>query len=105
MWLLWVPFLLVFRSSWCGFEVSISVLVYMLLRPLLSSLSAFRDAIVWAVWSGKMPLADTPAVLNLLDAPVGVDPALHIVWVRFRMMRRYLAYCPDENPGFSGCWI
>ena len=74
------------------------MLVYMLLRPLLSSLSAFRDAIVWAVWSSKMPLADTPAVLNLLDAPVGVDPALHIVWVRFRMMRRYLAYCPDEKP-------
>ena len=29
-----------------------------------------------------MPLANTPAVLNLLDGPVGVDPALHIVWVR-----------------------
>ena len=41
------------------------------------------------VWSSKMPLASTPAVLNLLDGPVGVDPALEIVWVRFRMMRRY----------------
>ena len=46
-----------------------------------------------------MPLADTPAVLNLLDGSVGVDPALHIVWVRFRMMCRYLAYCPEEEPG------
>ena len=63
-----------------------------------SSLSAFRTAIVRAVWSSEMPLASTPAVLNLLDGPVGVDPALHIVWVRFRMMRRYLAYCPDEEP-------
>ena len=63
-----------------------------------SSLSAFRDAIVWAVWSSKMPLADTPAVLNLLDGPVCVDPALHIVCVRFRMMRWHLAYCPDEKP-------
>ena len=49
-----------------------------------SSLSAFRAAIVRAVWSGKMPLASTPAVLNLLDGPVGVDPALHIICVRFR---------------------
>ena len=63
-----------------------------------SLLSAFSAAIVRAVWSSKMPLADTPAVLNLLDGPVGVDPALHIIWVRFRMMRRYLAYCPDEEP-------
>ena len=48
-----------------------------------SSLSAFRAAIVRAVWSSKMPLAHTPAVLNLLDGPVGVPPALHIVWSGF----------------------
>ena len=63
-----------------------------------SSLSAFRAAIVRAVWSSKIPLANTPAVLSLLDGPVGVDPALHIIFVRFRMMRRHLAYCPDEEP-------
>ena len=62
-----------------------------------SSISAFRAAIVRAVWSSKMPLADAPAILNLLDGPVGVDPAFHIVWSRFRMMRRYLAYNPDEE--------
>ena len=56
----------------------------------------FGAAIVRAVWSSKMPLANTPAVLNLLDGPVGVDPAFHIVWSRFRMMRRYLSYCPEE---------
>ena len=61
-------------------------------------MSAFRAAIVRAVWSSKMPLADAPAVLNLLLGPVGVDPAFHIVWSRFRMMRRYLAYCPEEEP-------
>ena len=44
-----------------------------------------------------MPLASAPAILNLLDGPVVVDPAFHIVWSRFRMMRRYLAYCPDEE--------
>ena len=53
-----------------------------------SSISAFRTAIVRAVWSSKMPLANAPAVLNLLDGPVGVDSAFHIVWSRFRMMRR-----------------
>ncbi len=63
-----------------------------------SSLSSFRAAIVRAVWSSKMPLANAPAVLNLLDGPVGVDPAYHVVWSRFRMMRRYLAYCPEEKP-------
>ena len=63
-----------------------------------SSVSAFLAAIVRAVWSSKMPLADAPAILNLLDGPVGVDSAFHIVWSRFRMMRRYLAYCPEEEP-------
>ena len=45
-----------------------------------------------------MPLANAPADLNLLDGPVGVDPAFHIVWARFRVMRRYLAYNPDDEP-------
>ena len=63
-----------------------------------SSISAFRAAIVRSVWSSKMPLANAPAILNLLDGPVGVDPAYHVVWSRFRMMRRYLAYCPEEEP-------
>ena len=62
-----------------------------------SSISAFRAAIVRAVWSSKMPLANAIAILNLLDGPVGVDPAFHIVWSRLRMMRRYLAYNPDEE--------
>ena len=63
-----------------------------------SSISAFRAAIVRAVWSSKLPLANTPAILNLLDGLVGVDTAFHIIWSRFRMMRRYLAYCPEEEP-------
>ena len=40
-----------------------------------SSISASRAAIVRAVWSSKMTLADTPAILNLLDGPEGIDPA------------------------------
>ena len=69
-----------------------------------SSTSAIRAAIVRAVWSSKMPLANAPVILNLLDGPVGVDPAFHNIWSRFRMMRGYLAYNPEEEPrmGFSG---
>ena len=63
-----------------------------------SSISAFRAAIVRAVWSSKMLLANAPALLNVLDGPVDVDLAFHIVWSRFRMMRRYIAYCPEEEP-------
>ena len=63
-----------------------------------SAVSAFRAAVVPAVWSSKMPLANAPAILNLLDGPLGIDPAFHIVWARFRMMRGYLAYCPSEEP-------
>ena len=60
-----------------------------------SSISAFRAAIVRAVWSSKMPLANAPAILNFLDGLVGVDPAFLIIWSRFRMMRRYLSFCPE----------
>ena len=63
-----------------------------------SLISAFRAATVRAVWSSKMPLAHAPAILNILDGPVGVDPTFHIIWSRFRMMRRFLAYCPEEIP-------
>ena len=63
-----------------------------------SSISALRAAIVRSVWSTRMPLANAPAILILLDGPVDVDPAFHINWSRFRMMRRYLAYCPEEEP-------
>ena len=80
-----------------------------------SSISAFCAAIVRAVWSSKMPLANAPALLNLLDGPVGLDPAFHIIWSRYCMMRRYLAYCSHEEPrifrmpdlisrGGSGSW-
>ena len=65
-----------------------------------SAIGAVRAAIVRAVWSFKMSLANAPALLNLLDGPVDVDRAFHIVWSRFRMMRRYIAYCPEEEPRF-----
>ena len=40
-----------------------------------------------------------PAIHDLPNGPAGVDLVFHIVWSRFRMMRRYLAYCPLEEHG------
>ena len=40
-----------------------------------SCLGAFRAAKVRAVWSNKMPLANAPVILGLLDGPDG--------WIRF----------------------
>ena len=38
-------------------------------------------------------------VLNLLDGPVDVLILLFMLFgLRFRMMLRYLAYCPEEEP-------
>ena len=49
------------------------------------------------VWSRRQPFANTGAVLSLLDGPSGCDPAFFcVVWFRFRMLRRYLAYRPGE---------
>ena len=90
-----------FWLSWVLFVVSIFLLVLHAAEASYvssSSISAFRAAIVRSVWSSKMPLANAPAILSLLDGPVDVDPAFYIVWSRFRMMRRFLAYCPEEEP-------
>ena len=47
--------------------------------------------------SSKLTLAHTSTVLGTLDGPSGVDPSACIVWFRFRMLRRYLAYNPRES--------
>ena len=61
-------------------------------------LHRLRTAFVSAVWSRKMPLAHVGAVLTLLDGPSGCDPGFFVVWSRFRLLRRYLAYRPMEVP-------
>ena len=61
-----------------------------------SGLRKLRTAIVRAVWSGRHPLANAGAVLSLLDGPSGCDPAFCVVWFWFRMLRRYLAFRPEE---------
>ena len=89
--------LLGFRLSWVSFVANI-FLAAEASYVSSSSISAFGAAIVRSVWSSKMPLAHTPAVLNLPDGPVDVDPAFYVIWSRFRMMRRYLAYCAEDEP-------
>ena len=42
-------------------------------------------------------MTNTPALLSLLDSPWGPDPAFFIIWSRFRQLRRYLSYRPDEE--------
>ena len=60
-----------------------------------SSLLGLRDALVAAVWSKRQPLARGGSVLSLLDGPEGCG--FCIVWFRFRMLRRYLAYRSNEE--------
>ena len=53
----------------------------------VTALSSFRSAIARAVWSKKLPMTNTPALLSLLDGPWGSDPAFFIIWNRFRQLR------------------
>ena len=62
----------------------------------LGSLFKLRAAFVRACWSSKSTLAHTGTVLGTPDGPEFVDPVACIVWFRFRLMRRYLAYRPLE---------
>ena len=63
----------------------------------VTALSSFRSAIARAVWSKKLPMTNTPALLSLLDGPWRSDPAFFIIWSRFRQLRRNLAYRPDDE--------
>ena len=62
-----------------------------------ANLNSLRTAFVGAAMSALMPLAHPGAVLSLLDGPDGCDPAYFVVWTRFRLLRRYLAYRPSET--------
>ena len=61
-----------------------------------SSVRKLRAAFCKVCWSSRQPLAHVGALMSLLDGPVGSDPAFCVVWFRFRLMRRYLAYRPEE---------
>ena len=63
------------------------------------SLRKLRSSIHKVIWSRRQPLANVGAVLSLLDGPTGCDPLFCVVWLRFRLLRRYLALWPAEVPG------
>ena len=58
----------------------------------LSGLRRLRTAFGQAALSGSLRLANPGAVLSLLDGPDGSDPGFYVVWCRFRMLRRHMAY-------------
>ena len=95
-----VLYLWVFRSNWGWFVVNIYLLASMLLRHLMSPprLLVLFGLLLFEQCGPLRCLLPMLLPLNLLDGPVGVDPAFHIFWSRFRMIRRYLAYCPEEEP-------
>ena len=98
---LWVLYLSVFRLSLVWSVVSIFLQVSMLLKRLMSPpLPLVLLGLLLFVLCGppRCLLLIPPAILHLLDSPVGVDPAFHAVRSRFRTMRRYLAHNPDEEP-------
>ena len=66
----------------------------------VSAFGSVRSAVARAVWSKKLTMTNTPALLNLLDGPWGSDPAFFIIWSRFRQLRRCLSCRPDEENRF-----
>ena len=67
-------------------------------RISFSLLQRLRSAFVSAALSWKMPLAHVGAFLSLLNGPPGCDPGFFVLWCRFRLLRRYLAFRPLEVP-------
>ena len=62
------------------------------------SLRKLRSAVCGVVWSRRQPLANAPAILNLLMGLLVLILLFTLCGLGFRMMRRYLAYCPEEQP-------
>ena len=58
----------------------------------ISGLRMLITAFGQAALSGGLRLANTGAALSLLDGLVGSDPGVHVVWCRFRMLRRHITY-------------
>ena len=59
-------------------------------------------AILRGVWSRRQPLSSAGAVLGMLDGSQECDPPFCLVWYRFRLFRRYLAFWSDEVARVQG---
>ena len=95
IWLVHSPVVfVVFCDSLGLFGLSTCLLGCMVLKVRLfpvKNLDSFRTGIVKACWAQTFPMANPHPLLSLLDA-------LFVIWVGFRLMRRYLAYRPAEVP-------
>ena len=69
-----------------------------------AGLRKLRAAIVRVVWSRRQSLANSGAVLSLLDGPTGCDFAFCVVWFWLRMLRRFLAYRPGDVARVYRLW-
>ena len=83
--------------DFCGFfafyERCICLLRSIILKPLLSLFLVCVGLGLLLVRLLFLVVCVCPgAVLSLLDGLVGSDPGFHVVWCRFRMLRRHMAY-------------
>ena len=65
-----------------------------LLRPVCVSCGLLSSGLCGLVVS-LLPIL-VRCLVSLLDGPPGCDPAFCVVWFRFRMLRRHLAFRPGE---------
>ena len=86
--------------SWwddCSSGICLFLVLCMVLRLLFWLSPVFESCgLLFARCPGLVDSLWLMWVLSLLDGPVGCDPAFCVVWFRFRLMRRYLAYKPEE---------
>ena len=68
-------------------------------------LDSFHTGIVWPCWPWKVPMANPLAVLGLLNAPDGCDPAYYVFWEVFGRRGGTLVTVLERFIGFAGCWI
>ena len=98
-WCLFLLFHWIFMGGLGLFGPCLTLALYMVLRLLfLQRLAYVSCGLLLSGLCGPVVslLPILVAVLSLLDGPTGCDPAFCVVWFRFRMLRRYLAYRPGE---------
>ena len=80
--------------------VNIFLLAFMPLKLLMSlhRLSVLLGLLLFEQFGPPRCLLLVLLLFSIFCGPFDVDPAFYIIWSRFRMMRRFLAYCPEEEP-------
>ena len=67
------------------------------------ALRKMRTAFVRSIWSDGLHVAGPGVVLGLVDGLAGCDLGHHVVWCRFRMLRRQMTHnCGVHDQGRTG---